>query len=238
MPDTHRPATDPTADNPGSADVIGTRARRARSVHPRNAATLILWRETARGPAVLMGRRHANLRFMPNVMVFPGGRVERADHRASTVSELRPLTRDMLERCAAPSLARALAIAAVRELFEETGLLLGERRDGRIAPDLAAIDYLCRAVTPPNRTMRFNARFLIAPADAAHGAIRGSGELEELGFFPLDDLHAYPVASITGMILGEFRTWLDLTERQRALRELVVYSGKDNRRLERNRSGA
>jgi 8-oxo-dGTP pyrophosphatase MutT (NUDIX family) len=234
LPDTHRLAQiDPTADNPGAADAEGRRRRGARLVHPRNAATLILWRKTAKGHEVLMGRRHARLRFMPNLMVFPGGRVDRADHRAPAVSELRPLTRRMLERRATPSLARALAVAAVRELFEETGLVLGERRGEAVAPDLARIDYLCRAVTPADRPMRFNARFLVAPAEAAHGRIVGSGELEDLRFHPLHELDGQPVASITAMVLGEFRAWLALSEQQRARRDLIVYSGKDNRRLER-----
>jgi 8-oxo-dGTP pyrophosphatase MutT (NUDIX family) len=234
LPDTHRPAhIDPTADNPGGADAEGRRRRGTRPVRPRNAATLILWRKTPNGHEVLMGRRHARLRFMPNLMVFPGGRVDRADHRAPALTELRPLTRHMLECRAAPALARALAIAAVRELFEETGLALGERRGAGVAADLARIDYLCRAVTPADRPMRFNARFLVAPAEAAHGRIVGSGELEDLRFHRLNELDDQPVASITAMVLGEFRAWLALSEQQRARRDLIVYSGKDNRRLER-----
>jgi 8-oxo-dGTP pyrophosphatase MutT (NUDIX family) len=233
--DAARPAVEsPAADNPGGADAEGFRPPRSRPVHPRNAATLILWRATARGgPEVLMGRRHARLRFMPNLMVFPGGRVDRADHRAPAISELRPQTRRMLELRAGPSLARALGVAAVRELFEETGLVLGERRGQQVAADLARLDYLCRAVTPADRPMRFNARFLVAPAEAAHGTITGSGELEDLRFHRLDELHAHPVASITRMVLDEFRTWLALSERQRARRDLIVYSGKDHRRAER-----
>ncbi len=220
--DTHRPAAaaavlDPTADNPGGADAEGARPARARPAHPRNAATLILWRATATGHEVLMGRRHARMRFMPDVMVFPGGRVDLPDHRAPALSELRPLTRRMLELRATPSLARALAVAAARELFEETGLVLGQR-DGEaaVAADLGRIDYLCRAVTPATRPIRFNARFLIAPAEAAEGHLAGSGELEALRFYRLDELHAQPVASITAMVLDEFRAWLAMSPQQRA----------------------
>jgi 8-oxo-dGTP pyrophosphatase MutT (NUDIX family) len=193
----------PTEDNPGGA----AEAKRvsARSVTPRHAASLILWRATAHGPEVLMGLRHANHRFMPNVLVFPGGRVDRADHRARAATELPGFTRACLERQAPPSLARALGIAAARELEEETGLVLGRQDGHRLLPELAAIEYLCRAVTPPNRFMRFNARFLIAPAEAAHGTIRGSGELEELRFFTFDDAFRHKVASITAKVLLEFK---------------------------------
>jgi 8-oxo-dGTP pyrophosphatase MutT (NUDIX family) len=234
--DAARPAVEsPAADNPGGADAEGLRSPRARPVRPRNAATLILWRATSKGPEVLMGRRHARLRFMPNLMVFPGGRVDLADHRAPAISELRPQTRRMLELRAGPSLARALGVAAVRELFEETGLALGERRGDGVAADLARIEYLCRAVTPADRPIRFNARFLIAPAEAAEGAIVGSGELEALRFYRLDELASQPVASITRMVLEEFRAWLAMSPHQRARRPLIVFSGKDRRRPERVR---
>ncbi|MBW8269936.1 NUDIX domain-containing protein [Caldovatus aquaticus] len=236
MPDDaprHGAREPPAADNPGGADAEGTRPPRARPVRPRHAATLILWRATSRGPEVLMGRRHARLRFMPNLLVFPGGRVDRADHRAPAISELRPGTRRLLELRAPPSLARALAVAAVRELFEETGLALGARRGDGVAADLARLDYLCRAVTPADRPMRFNARFLIAPAEAAEGAIAGSGELEALRFYRLDELAAQPVATITRLVLAEFRAWLAMTPRQRARRPPIVFSGQDRRRPER-----
>jgi 8-oxo-dGTP pyrophosphatase MutT (NUDIX family) len=228
---TERPSA-PGADNPGVADAAGRTARR---VTPKDAASLILWREGPRGVEVLMGRRHHALRFMPGVLVFPGGRVDRADYRAPALSELLPLTRRMLEVSARPSLARALAVAAARELHEETALVLGALREGRLAPDLAAMDYLCRAITPVGRPLRFHARFLIAPAEAARGEIRGSGELEELRFFPVDELAGQPVMAITALILAEFRAWLTLTPRQRSARRLIAIMGMDRRVPERIR---
>lgn len=233
-----RQGDDPTADNPGGADAptpIGAPSPpppRRRAVRPRNAASLIVWRPGAAGgePELLMGMRHAKHRFMPSVLVFPGGAVDAADHRAPAMSELTPETRRRLEHRATPSLARALAVAAARELFEETGLVLGERRgEERIAPDLAALDYLCRAVTPPSRAIRFNARFLVASADRVSGEIRGSGELEELGWFPIAQALEAPLAPITRMMLGEVRDWLALDEATRAALPMIVYRGNDNR---------
>ena len=231
MTDATPPRDAPTEDNPGGA----AEAKRAatRSVTPRHAASLILWRDGPQGPEVLMGLRHASHRFMPNVLVFPGGRVDRADHRAKAMSELPDFTRACLERQAPPSLARALGIAAVRELEEETGLVLGKQDGKRLLPDLAAIDYLCRAVTPPNRFRRFNARFLIAPAEASHGTLRGSGELEELRFFGFEDAFRHKIASITAKVLAEFRAWLAMAPEQRAARELICFRGMDNRTAER-----
>ena len=67
-------------DNPGGADVAG-RARRP--VRPRHAASILVWRDGQDGPELLMGRRNKALRFMPDVMVFPGGRVDPGDARAA-----------------------------------------------------------------------------------------------------------------------------------------------------------
>lgn len=222
--------TDPTADNPGGADAEG-HARRV--IRPRDAASLILWRIGPAGPEVLMGRRHARHRFMPDVMVFPGGRVDPDDHRLPAISELQPTTRRMLERRAPPGRARAIAVAAARELFEETGLVLGKRLGEGVAADLGALHYICRAVTPAGRPIRFNARFLAAPAEAVHGDIAGSGELEDLGWYTPEAAHRRHVADITGKVLVEFLDWLDMPPRARSSRTLIVFRGMDNRHQER-----
>ena len=221
---------DPTADNPGGADAEG-HARR--TVRPRDAASLILWRHGPSGPEVLMGKRHSRHRFMPDVMVFPGGRVDADDHRQPALSELGTTTRRMLERRATPARARAIGIAAARELFEETGLVLGERRGEAVAADLAALHYVCRAVTPGGRPIRFNARFLAAPAEAVHGEIAGSGELERLDWYTPEAAHRHHVADITGKVLVEFLTWLEMSPRARSSRPLIVFRGMDNRHQER-----
>ncbi len=206
-------------DNPGGADIAGSTRRRAR---PRDAASLILWRDGRDGPELLMGRRNPSLRFMPDVMVFPGGRVDPTDHRAPAARELRAPVLAALNRVGAR--ARAIAIAAARELTEETGLSLG----GAV-PDLSVLDYLCRAVTPPDRPIRFNARFLIAPASAAQGTLRSSGELTDLGFYTPAAAAAARMATITAMILREFLAWHAMPPAARTRRQLVRILGNDGR---------
>ena len=153
-----------------------------------------------------MGLRHASHRFMPNVLVFPGGRVDRpGPPRPGAQRIAGPSPGPAWNARPPPSLARALGIAAARELHEETGLVLGRMDGPRLLPELAVVDYLCRAVTPPNRFRRFNARFLIAPAEAAHGVLRGSGELEELRYFSFEDALRHKIASITAKVLAEFQ---------------------------------
>ena len=220
---------DPTADNPGGADLVPAKPAKKRAGTPRHAASLIVWRDGAGEPEILMGMRHAKHKFMPSVLVFPGGRVDRADHGVKVAAELKPETLALLRHRAPPSLARAIGVAAVRELLEETGLLLGEMKGTRLLADLSALDYLCRAVTPTTRSMRFNARFLIAPASAVRGEIAGSGELEGLDWYPLSKAMDAKLANITERILVEFREWHATAPAARAALPKIVYRGNDNR---------
>ena len=85
---------------------------------------------------------------MPDVWVFPGGRVDPSDAHSPVHSELSPAVAAKLESRWSPARARALAVAAVRETFEETGLAFGELVDGQLHPSLDRLDYLARAITP------------------------------------------------------------------------------------------
>lgn len=199
---------------------------------PRHAASLILWRQRAGGDTeILMGLRHAGHRFMPGRLVFPGGRVDFADRAAPAASEPRPSTRAALERAAPPRLARALAVAAARELEEETGLTLAP--PGQSAPALEVLDYVCRAVTPRSSPIRFNARFLSAPAEAARGTLAGCGELETLAWMTLEEAAGAALAPITGCVLQQFSTIMALPPEARAERLLVCYQGFDQAMPER-----
>ncbi len=107
---------------------------------------------------------------MPDKWVFPGGRIDRRDYRARPLTPLAP---DVAETLAATArlarqdglrLAAALAQTAVRETFEECGLLLGRIDDRELRGDFAGLRYVARAITPPGRHRRFDARFLMVDA--------------------------------------------------------------------------
>ncbi len=168
---------------------------------PRPAASLLLLREGAAGPEVLMGTRGAGHRFMPNRLVFPGGAVDPADHAAPCATPLRPEVARRLQDGAEGSLAHALGIAAARELTEETGLSLGD------PPPLAVLDDLCRAITPAAQPVRFDARFFVAPAELAAGTLAGSGELEGLRFYLVAEALALDLALVTRAVLGRLMEW-------------------------------
>ncbi|MET0337944.1 MAG: NUDIX hydrolase, partial [Caulobacter sp.] len=108
----------------------------AGAVATRHAATLIVVRRDGPSPRVLMGRRNGGHAFMPGKWVFPGGRVDRTDFTAPAGADLSPTVAAQLSdapRHKSPTLPRALAMAAVRETFEEAGLLLAKPTPARPA---------------------------------------------------------------------------------------------------------
>lgn len=175
-----------------------------RSRRPVDAATMVVWRRRRGTIEVLMGRRHRNHVFMPHAYVFPGGRVEKNDGKLKPVTDLPADVQARLERAAAnPTRARAIAAGAVRETWEETGLLIGEAEDGVLRPDLQELDYFFRAITPPGRTRRFDARFFLVDATHATGKLAGDGELLDLAFRTFDESRLLDVAGITRIAMAE-----------------------------------
>jgi 8-oxo-dGTP pyrophosphatase MutT (NUDIX family) len=189
-------------------------------LRPKDAATLVIVKRDAGGPRVLMGQRHGNMAFMANKYVFPGGRIDPADMRISVTSQLRPHVAARAGHGSTPARARGLALAAIRETFEETGILIGERSENvprtrapawkkffqhKVVPRLDNLEIIARAVTPPNRTRRFDARFFMVDA----GAI--VHELEELdneelltpAWLTLNEARALDLPSITRTVLDE-----------------------------------
>jgi 8-oxo-dGTP pyrophosphatase MutT (NUDIX family) len=192
---------------------------------PRDAATIMLVDRSGAKPKVLMGRRHAGHKFMPGKFVFPGGRIEAQDRNMQAATELHPDTqKKLLERVTEPSaeLARGFALAAVREMAEETGLLLGMKRadapktpaedwapfaEAKIYPDLAQMHFIARAITPPRRPKRFDTRFFTADATLiAHkieGVVGDNSELVELVWMPVEEAAQFDMPTITSVILEE-----------------------------------
>jgi 8-oxo-dGTP pyrophosphatase MutT (NUDIX family) len=194
---------------------------------PRDAATLMLIDRSGSEPKVLLGRRHDSHKFMPGKFVFPGGRIEALDRVMPALSELHPDTqKKLLERVAdaTPQYARAFPLAAVRETAEETGLLLGIKRNeapaapgeiwadfakAHIFPDLAHVHFIARAITPPRRPRRFDTRFFTADASAiAHrieGVVGPDSELVELTWVPIEKAAHLDMPTITAVVLEELK---------------------------------
>jgi 8-oxo-dGTP pyrophosphatase MutT (NUDIX family) len=162
-----------------------------KTLTPRHAASLVLVRQAASGPQVLMGRRPKKSRFAPDVFVFPGGGVEPADFAAAPS---RPLDADCARRTgASPRLAEALAAAALRETAEETGVVLPS--------DHGALRLLARAITPTMSPIRFHARFFLADA-ADIGLHADSHELTDLDFRSIEASLRLPLVDVTEAMLG------------------------------------
>ncbi len=229
---------------------IGDGTTNLPGVKIRDAATMLVIDRTGPSPKVLLGRRHHGHAFMPGKYVFPGGGVERTDRRvaAATALDRRVEARLMLQvRRPSADKARGFALAAIREVFEETGLALGTRADGPlpalpathdgsptapggrdpepkkdaagrewarfagtgVVPDLAAVHFIARAITPPGRPRRFDTRFFAVDASAIAARIDGvvgpEAELVDLVWLPIDESLTLDMAGITLAVLEELK---------------------------------
>ena len=207
-----------------------TRAIRDQSfpnIKPRDSATLILIDRAEPVPKVLLGRRHHSHRFLPGKFVFPGGRIEPVDRLMAAATALHDHHIDkLMQRMKRPSVAKAaaFALAAIRETYEETGIMLGVRADGPmrvppgpwrafadvdIVPDLSAVHFVARAITPPGRPLRFDSRFFTA--DVAAIARRDDGfvgpdkELVELVWLQITEARQLDMPGITAVVLEELQ---------------------------------
>lgn len=180
------------------------------TVRAKHAASVIVLRMRDGEPHTLMGMRGAKHRFMPNRLVFPGGRVDPADMTAPFATPLSPVAEHGLRKKANPALARGLAAAAARELLEETGLSLGN------PPRVDGLHYLARAVTPPGLPIRFNARFFVVGEQHVNGELGGDGELEGLRFYGMSEALGLGLALPTRRVLERLNTWLAFSETERA----------------------
>lgn len=190
---------------------------------PKDAATLIVVRGGTE-PTILMGKRAATHRFMPNKFVFPGGRLDVIDQRlqvpgnlsAAVMARLRKATRkDVTDRK-----LRGLALAAIRETFEETGLVVGRKAstltktqhsvwqsylEHGVEPPLEHMDFIARAITPPYRTRRFDTRFFLIHDQFIHNdpeqVMDTSGELNEIHWLTLEKARLLDLPAITRWVI-------------------------------------
>ena len=185
----------------------------AEPVPIRDAATVILVRRDGGTPRVLMGQRGAGAVFMPDKFVFPGGAVDPEDRALAAA----------LDPASAAELGGALPLAAIRELWEETGLMLGTAGEAPgpaqapegwhgffaagLTPRPAALRLIFRAITPPGRPRRFDARFYLAEAGDLHGDAddftRASGELLYLSWVEIGAARKLALPFITEVVLSE-----------------------------------
>jgi len=186
----------------------------------RDASTVIVLRDRTTTPRILMGQRGARAVFMPNKFVFPGGAVDAGDHAVPLGTPIQAPNDTRLEDDSPPGLGAALAVAAIRELFEETGQVLGTRGSWQApppdwhsfaatghVPHAAPLQFVFRALTPPGRPRRFDARFFLI--DAEHLASdpddfsQASDELSHLQWVALDQVRTFDMPFITEVVLSE-----------------------------------
>lgn len=195
--------------------------RKGRATRPKLAATLILHQGSGDDLRVLMGKRAPRHGFMPGKYVFPGGRVDRADSSAPIASPLPARSLAIMGAHLPPRRAIAVASAAVRETWEETGLKLASALPGSdkapasfagitklgLGLDLGRLSLLARAITPPYHSKRFDTWFFTASAATLINdpADQASGELLELQWVTLTEARSLDLPKITRIILQQLK---------------------------------
>lgn len=208
------------------------RVRVSANQRPKDAATMLIIDRNGARPKVLMGKRHASHKFMPGKYVFPGGRLDAGDRQMVATGAIPQVCEDrLLKRTLRPSVgkARALALAAIRETFEETGLLFGSDEFGTpdaapegswaefaahgVYPDLSAVTFVARAITPPRRPKRFDTRFFTVDASAmakkVDGVVGPESELVDLVLVDFDEAKELDLPTITKVILQEVESRIE-----------------------------
>ena len=196
------------------------------NVRPKDAATLLILKKVKFNKySVLMGRRNLKHKFMPGKFVFPGGRVDPNDSRVPIIGQYNPLiAKKLMYKMKVPkstTRACAFSIAAIRETFEEAGIIIGKKTGINwnasssfvqfskrgIQIDLSPIKYIARAITPPRRPRRFDTRFFAvfenSIADQLPENIGPSDELEDLHWIPLTEASQLELPTITQVIIEE-----------------------------------
>lgn len=183
-------------------------------VRPVDAAGLILLRGKRDTPEILLGRRHSKTAFLPDIYVVPGGRVDPCDHLPSGFCERpHPAVAEALDNGRRPPMA--FLRAALRELHEETGLILagggrGNPGAGAVwqaygeaggAPDFGTLDFVLRAITPVESRRRYNTRFFLGDGEAVAGSLRGNGELVDLRWWTLAQLDRLTIVDVTWALI-------------------------------------
>lgn len=181
-----------------------------------------------------MGRRSSAHVFMPNKYVFPGGKTDASDRGIKTPHGLDDNAKASFVTAAK---AATIALSAIRETYEETGLLIGlpspfqaKSQDWQIftdlahAPNLSALTYVARAITPPGLKRRYDTRFFACFRDhAVVTAHSGGDELENLVWPTYGETKDLDLPNITRSILSDVFNRLTIDPTLQSSHEIPTY---------------
>ena len=190
----------------------------------KNAATVVIRREIYGKPHILMGQRGRNAVFMPNKFVFPGGAIDQNDGDVDLALQLDKKLQEQLLYDSMDVAPNAIIAGAIREVWEETGLrIIGEEPISSIKkerfdqwesffskgflPNPSGLEFFFRAITPPGRPRRFDARFFICNSSEISGNLddfsNAGTQLKHLQWISLEKVKDLELPFITEIVLAE-----------------------------------
>ena len=194
-----------------------------------------------------MGRRPPKQKFMPNIYVFPGGAVEKEDENVEYLKDFSKLELRALSHNCSLKRARAIGLAAIRETYEETGLLIGDSNNtfikpqpqswdkfvkNKIKPRLDILNYIARAVTPKGQNKRFNARFFLCDANFSYGSIEQNEELLDIDWYSIENIvEKLTLAQVTMLVVEKAIMYLENNTKSSAKVTIPTYSRRKGKRV-------
>ena len=198
--------------------------KRNKIIRPIDAASLVIYKKREGRIQVLMGRRGNSAKFQPGYYVFPGGVKERSDHTTNFINQLDKKSIKDMGVSNSHAKAHALAMTSIREAYEEAGLVFGVQlsnrpkkstenwrffQENKIYPDLGALEYLGRAITPYYLPIRYHARFFSIALENLFCTEEIDGELEDIKWIDLNKPFNIKIMGVQEMILKVLKTRLE-----------------------------
>jgi 8-oxo-dGTP pyrophosphatase MutT (NUDIX family) len=209
------------------------------NTRPKDAASILLFDRSGDELKVLVGKRSSKHAFMPDVFVFPGGKRDTGDHRLKFSADLSDETHMALaktiKKSAGLNRSRALALAAMRELQEETGMLCWDERGQGSGPNLSSLRFFARAITPPRQIRRFDTRFFTAFIDEigiSGPELSESAELHDIHWLSISHKSSVKMHPITQLVLDDAIATMTQVQ-QSAIQAPVTHYVLRNKRFHR-----
>ena len=219
-----------------------------KSVRPRDASSIIIYRENNNRYYVLMGKRPSKSKFMPNIYVFPGGAVDKIDYQVKNIFDTPVNVNKNIIKSRSDNHTKAIMLAGIRETAEECNLYLAKKKiisekknimlnnswdkfiKKSLAPSFDNLKYFARAITPTFLKIRYHARFFISDYTNFTGKIKSNGELNDLEWFDIEKAKLLPIADVTEFLIDRLINLYNNNKSFEKINSYPMFTRKNNKK--------